>query len=164
MSNSHYLPDNLKAHAKAMIFVDGENLAIRFKELIGTSNPQSYVDYDKNIFVWSKYANIPHHVNCEVVRKHYYTAVQGDTNKLEEVENKLKEIGIESVYHYQNNELQGQETTPTFYLHKKINKPYHIDYAFCSEDLLRASKLEVGKQEDWLSMSDHLPLSLIISS
>jgi len=96
MSSSHYLPDNLKAHAKAMIFVDGENLAIRFKEIIGSSNPQSYVDYDENIFVWSKYANIPHHVNCEVIRKHYYTAVQGDTRKLEEVENKLKDIGIEA--------------------------------------------------------------------
>ena len=76
----------------------------------------------------------------------------------------LKDIGIESIYHYQKNELQGQETIPTFFLHKKLSKPYHIDYAFCSDNLLLLSKLEIGKKEDWLSISDHVPLILNISS
>lgn len=35
MSNSHYLPDNIQPKTKAMIFVDGENLTIRFQELLG---------------------------------------------------------------------------------------------------------------------------------
>lgn len=96
MSFSHYLPDNLKSHVRAMIFVDGENLAIRFKEQIGDNAPEKHVNYLKDVFVWSRYANIPHHVNCEVIRKYYYTAVQGDDNKLESVECQLKEIGIES--------------------------------------------------------------------
>ena len=96
MSFSHYLPDNLKSHVRAMIFVDGENLAIRFKEQIGDNAPEKHVNYLKDVFVWSRYANIPHHVNCEVIRKYYYTAVQGDDNTLESVEYQLKEIGIES--------------------------------------------------------------------
>lgn len=75
----------------------------------------------------------------------------------------LKEIGIESVYHYQYNEIQGQESIPTFFLHRKLNKPYHIDYTFCSRDLLKSCTLNVGRQEDWLSVSDHVPLSLYIS-
>jgi len=75
----------------------------------------------------------------------------------------LKEIGIESVYHYQYKEIQGKESKPTFFLQKKITKPYHIDYVFCSKDLLKSCTLKVGRQEDWLSISDHVPLSLSVS-
>lgn len=96
MSTSHYLPDNLKSHTKAMIFVDGENLAIRYKNIIKGNSPEQHVSYCKDIFVWSRYANIPHHINCEVIRKYYYTAVQGDDIKLDGVLHQLKEAGIES--------------------------------------------------------------------
>ena len=96
MSNSHYLPDNIQPHTKAMIFVDGENLTIRFKEILGEKTPEAHVNYMRDVYVWSKYANIPHHINCEVIRKYYYTAVQGDDNKQKEVIRCLKEIGIES--------------------------------------------------------------------
>jgi len=72
----------------------------------------------------------------------------------------LKDIGIESLYHYQFNEEQGKETTPTFFHHRKIEKPYHIDYAFCSSDLLKKCNLSIGNQESWLSVSDHMPLCI----
>jgi hypothetical protein len=42
------------------------------------------------------------------------------------VVDELKELGIQSLYHYQSDERQGEETTPTFYLHRKENKAYHI--------------------------------------
>ena len=76
----------------------------------------------------------------------------------------LKDMEIESVYHFKNNEKQGQETTPTFFHRKNIQKAYHIDYAFCSSNLLAQSNVEFGKPEDWLTISDHVPLSLEISS
>lgn len=99
MSNSHYLPDNLKSHTKAMMFIDGENLAIRYKELLNADpslEQQSHVNYKEDIYVWSNYANIPHHIHCEVVRKHYYSAVQGDEDLRKTVIEELKECGIES--------------------------------------------------------------------
>lgn len=96
MNSSHYLPDNIQPQTKAMIFVDGENLTIRFQELLGEKQPEPHVKYLRDVFVWSRYANIAHHINCEVVRKFYYTAVQGDDNRQKEVLEILKEAGIES--------------------------------------------------------------------
>ncbi len=80
------------------------------------------------------------------------------------VVDELTELGIESLYHYQNAEMQGQETTPTFFLHRKENKAYHIDYAFLSKNLLPQNQLTIGKIKEWISLSDHMPLCITISS
>lgn len=74
----------------------------------------------------------------------------------------LKQIGIESVYHNQFNEEQGKETIPTFFLYRNPEKKYHIDYAFSSSDLLPNCTLSVGSKEDWLHVSDHMPLLLTL--
>jgi endonuclease/exonuclease/phosphatase family metal-dependent hydrolase len=78
--------------------------------------------------------------------------------------NELSSLNIESLYHYQTGEQQGQETQPSFYLHRNIDKPYHIDYFFMSSQLLSFSKVEIGKIKDWLTVSDHMPLCANISS
>jgi exodeoxyribonuclease-3 len=70
----------------------------------------------------------------------------------------LKEIGIESVYHSSHAEKHGQEKIPTFFLHRNAAKPYHIDYAFASADLLPHCRITVGQIELWSSQSDHMPL------
>ena len=75
-----------------------------------------------------------------------------------------EDMGIKSVYHYQKNEPQGRETTPTFFHRKNLNKSYHIDYVFCSNKLLPMSNLSIGKPGDWLTISDHVPLTLNINS
>lgn len=75
----------------------------------------------------------------------------------------LKEIGILSLYHEQFKEEQGKEKTPTFYLHRREEKPYHIDYAFLSSDIVNKSKLSVGKRNDWIGVSDHMPLSIVVN-
>lgn len=62
-----------------------------------------------------------------------------------DVVKELKEIGIKSLYHIYWNEKQGEESQPTFFLHRKIEKPYHIDYIFGSLDFQNGIK----KNEYW---------------
>jgi exonuclease III len=75
-----------------------------------------------------------------------------------DVINELRRAGIESLYHFQFDEQQGKENTPTFYMHRNPEKPYHIDYIFLSSELLEKSLLQVGDIADWLKVSDHIPL------
>lgn len=80
------------------------------------------------------------------------------------VVNELNDIGIYSLYHELYNEKQGQESSPTFYLQRNLEKPYHIDYAFGSKDLLERSHLTIGNKDQWIKVSDHMPLSIELGS
>jgi exonuclease III len=75
-----------------------------------------------------------------------------------DVVRELKSAGLESLYHLVRGDSQGSETIPTFYMHRKREKPYHIDYAFISCDFLDGASIEVGNPEQWLEHSDHMPL------
>lgn len=76
-----------------------------------------------------------------------------------DVVNELLELDILSVYHKLNNEAQGKESVPTFYLQKKLEKPYHIDYIFMSNNLFNNNlKLNIGEINKWMNYSDHLPM------
>ncbi|MFD0795980.1 hypothetical protein ACFQZJ_00795 [Maribacter chungangensis] len=76
-----------------------------------------------------------------------------------DVVNELKELGMESFYHKINGEEQGKESIPTLYFQRKIERPYHIDYVFGSIEFINIlTKLEVGTAEQWLDISDHMPI------
>jgi exonuclease III len=75
-----------------------------------------------------------------------------------DVVNDLGRRGLTSVYHHSCHEAQGAETEPTFFLHRKTARPYHIDYAFLSSALLEGARVTVGAPESWLPSSDHMPV------
>ena len=81
-----------------------------------------------------------------------------------DVVTKLTEHNIHSIYHQSLNQQHGQEAHPTFYLQRKLHKPYHIDYCFASEDILKkVTKIEIGNFENWIEYSDHTPLIIEFS-
>lgn len=44
-------------------------------------------------------------------------------------------------------------------MHRKIDKPYHIDFCFASLNLIKIlESVEVGTYEKWTKYSDHKPL------
>ncbi len=76
-----------------------------------------------------------------------------------DVVRELEEINIHSLYHKFTNELQGSELYPTFYLHKNLDKPYHIDYCFASSIFVNKLKsIIVEPFENWKNLSDHCPV------
>jgi len=70
-----------------------------------------------------------------------------------------------SLYHAVTGEEQGEESSPTFYLQRDLQKPYHIDYAFSSKDIftMQSNTVSVGSQNEWLEFSDHVPFSFTIT-
>jgi exonuclease III len=70
----------------------------------------------------------------------------------------LKELKIHSLYHATFKESQGEETKPTFFSQRKMEKAYHIDYVLGSTNLIkRIDNLEIGDFSKWIKLSDHLP-------
>lgn len=78
-----------------------------------------------------------------------------------DVVRELSDMGIQSLYHHLHNEEQGKESLSTFYMHRNLDKPYHIDYAFLPSEYIVDSRMQVGDADKWLELSDHLPLLLI---
>lgn len=76
-----------------------------------------------------------------------------------EVVSVLEQKGIQSVYHTFHQQTQGQEQEATFYLYRHLDKPYHLDYCFASKRFTQqVTSIKVGKPQDWLPYSDHVPL------
>lgn len=80
-----------------------------------------------------------------------------------DVNSMLNRYDIGSAYHHHFKEDFGNEKNPTFFMHKKEEKPYHIDYVFlnkCALDNLK--ECSVGKHDEWIRYSDHVPLLIEI--
>lgn len=73
----------------------------------------------------------------------------------------LKQRKIVSSYHTFYKEEHGQETAPTLYMYRHINRPYHVDYCFISENLYdKLAKVQIGLTCTYLKHSDHMPITL----
>jgi len=82
------------------MFIDGENLAIRYKAQLGTEQPASHVVHVPSVMLWSAYASrIQGPQNY--IRRYYYTSCQGDNLRRDEIAAQLKRLGIEAprVFH-----------------------------------------------------------------
>lgn len=76
-----------------------------------------------------------------------------------DVVRELNDLGLVSIYHNYFNEEQGKESKPTFYLQRKIEKSYHIDYCFLPKKLYtNLINFEIGEGINWTEFSDHNPL------
>jgi len=77
----------------------------------------------------------------------------------------LEKRGIHSAYHLHHKQIQGKEDHPTFYLYRHLDKPYHLDYCFASEDIAKnITAVEVGDHDTWTRYSDHVPLMVTIEA
>jgi uncharacterized LabA/DUF88 family protein len=94
-----------------MIFVDGENLAIRYGNLVKNGRqPQQETLCEKDVWVWSKRLNPqPTSGTPAVLRKYYYTALQGDEQKISGATTALKKLGIEAPRVFKKEKSKGSK-------------------------------------------------------
>jgi len=81
-----------------------------------------------------------------------------------DVVKELNDLGAYSIYHQFYNEEQGKESRPTLYHLRNRKKPYHVDYAFISKQLLDKNDIYIGDADEWLEFSDHMPLVFSINN
>ena len=73
----------------------------------------------------------------------------------------LKDKGLVDAYNYCTGETEGEESVPTFYLQRKKEKPYHLDRCFVTPE--RIVSFKVADDHDyWLTLSDHIPVEIVI--
>jgi exonuclease III len=126
----------------------------------------------KSPFKFSYIAQFWHYLQLNRCRLGPQTVICGDFNsnqiwdEARRVRNhsdcirELAESGFQSLYHRTTGEASGQERQPTFFLHRKEERPYHIDYVFAHEERLHGLDISaaVGIRSDWIGVSDHMPL------
>lgn len=76
---------------------------------------------------------------------------------------RLEEKGIKSAWHARMNESHGQESIATYFYNRRETEPFHIDFVFGSQNLIRRiNKIEIGSFESWVGggeqCSDHAPI------
>ena len=90
-----FLPLLTRPDTRVMVFVDGENLAIRYKAELGDKAPCNHIAYVPDVMVWSPYASRSKGPE-EYVRRYFYTSTTGDAGVRAQIESKLREAGIEA--------------------------------------------------------------------
>jgi uncharacterized LabA/DUF88 family protein len=101
-------PEHIK-DARVMVFIDGENLAIRYGAILGGSQALPQVRYEKGVYVWAPLLNTPNHRTCDTIRRHYYTAVQGSDEVRQKTHDDLKAIGIEAPRVFRKDKTRGSK-------------------------------------------------------
>ena len=77
-------------------------------------------------------------------------------NNFQNINKRLEDLGFRSAYHSNTNDGYGSEKTATFFHTKQESKKYHIDYLYLKS--LESSSIELGNYDDWIKLSDHVPI------
>jgi uncharacterized LabA/DUF88 family protein len=89
-----FLPPQTSPSTRIMLFVDGENLAIRYGAMLKSNPQRPHVEYVPNVIAWSHLASRRDDYHAWI-RRHYYTCVKGDLDRKRDIELKLRGLGFE---------------------------------------------------------------------
>lgn len=131
--------------ARAMIFVDGENLAIRYGSALKQRNEtqRAEIQYVPGVFVWSTQLVPRQPGTPAVMRKYYYTAVQGDQPAVVDIEKQLKILGME---------------TPRVFKKDKGKGSKRVDITLATDMLLHATRKHYDVAVLVAGDEDYVPL------
>jgi hypothetical protein len=136
---------------KTMVFVDGENLAIRYGDELKNKSASaiSEVAYDPNVYVWSGRFYNPLHLQAKTIRTHYYTSVQGDQMRIDKVIDDLRKVNIEH---------------PSVFQRKSNTRSKQVDISLCTDMLLHATRKNYETAVLVAGDEDYVPLVKAVKS
>ena len=109
---------------RAMTFVDGENLAIRFGSYLAAKGLRVIPEakYRPGVYLWWNELSGRQVVQGGVViRTYYYTAVQGDEPTIERVATELKQAGVEAPRVFKKTKSKGSEARRHFFGNRHVD-------------------------------------------
>ena len=139
----HPFPYWIKS-GRVMLFVDGENLTLRYQDQLGDAPPLPHVSLRRDVWVWSRMLNAHAHDKCEILRTHYYTSVVGDDLLIATVEDELKDIGIDA---------------PRVFKRPRDRRSKQVDISLAVEMLGHAQKRNIDAAVLVAGDLDYLPLA-----
>ena len=112
---------------RIMIFVDGENLVLRFQKMKADGWLPHVRDltHVPDTLVWQSGFSADAE-SCEILRATYYTYVVGDTRRVEQVESQIRSL---SFNRHRNSTLPAQLTPRVFKKEKNSAKSKGVDIA-----------------------------------
>lgn len=145
------------------IETDGEFkhfIALRINDkfnLLGVWAMPKYVEmihdyFDSNSDLFNENLIMCGDFNSNVVFNYSHPKAKNHT-KLNE---KLESRNLFSVYHSLTGDEQGEEKSKTFFQARHLNNPYHLDFIYAGENVVR--EFEILDFFEWIVLSDHLPL------
>jgi len=133
--------------ARTMVFVDGENLAIRYGNALKQSGgaAKAGVAHLPGVAVWSQQLSPNSNTlsGTRVIRKYYYTSVQGDTSTVQNAEDWLKNQGFEAPRVFKKNKMKGSK---------------QVDISLATDMLLYASRMHYQIAVLVAGDEDYVPL------
>ena len=90
--------------------------------------------------------------NSSVVFNYHHPKKKNHTvlNKL------LESKGLKSAYHEFTGEIQGEESSKTYFQSRHLNYTFHLDFVYAGENMVK--EFDILDQWKWISLSDHLPI------
>lgn len=80
-----------------MVFVDGENLVIRYQDMLNNGRkPLPKTSHERDIFVWN--SRIFNEYDKDIIRTTYYTSATGDDRFINEISNRIRQLTFGSGY------------------------------------------------------------------
>ena len=64
---------------------------------------------------------------------------------------------------YHSKKEPGVSEPPTFYMYRRAEKPFHLDYVFVPVEWQEGMEVEIGSHKGWASKSDHCPVTVTLS-
>ena len=110
------------------MFVDGENLAIRWKNQSIDKAFLKHVVHKEDVYVWSTLLNMPRHLHCNIIRKHYYTSAKGDELARNNIHDEIKALDIESPYVFPKTKERGSKQVDITLAVDMLSHAYQNNY------------------------------------